>query len=109
MPLDRLSFSGRLLPGGEVERGASMMAELKPQGVKQALAAVMTMSNAEYMQRLKKAIGTPEFNSAFRATIPTVTGYLKNKVWREWGMYNSEGRFVGSGTCRRKSWPCPRG
>ena len=105
MPLDTLSFSGRLLPGGEVERGASMMVELKPKGVKQALDALMTMSNVEYMQRLKKAVGTREFNQAFRATVPTVTGYLKNKVWREWGMYNSEGRFVGAGTFRMKALP----
>ena len=105
MPLDTLSFSGRLLPGGEVERGASMMVELKPQGVKQALAAIMTMSNVEYMERLKKAVVTREFYQAFRATLPTVTGYLDNKVWREWGMYNSEGRFVGAGTFRMKAMP----
>lgn len=105
MPLDRVSFTGRLLPGGEVERGSSMMVELKPKGMKQALDAIMTSSNAEYSARLSKAVGTPAFNSAFLATVPTVVGYLNNKVWSEWGMYNSDHRFIGAGTFRMKALP----
>jgi len=111
-PLDTFRLSGRALPDGRVERGASLFAEWTPEGIIKGLGLLSVSTEEERGGReswLASALaggGSPKgFFSALAKTVPAMLGYLRHKVWKPWGIYNSDGKFVGVGTFRMRELP----
>ncbi len=105
-PLDLLRFSGRIALDGTVEKDASLLAELDPPGILNALNMLSVSSEADasgqkkYVSSTLSGGGDKGFAQALMVSGPTVLGYIADRVWRKWGFYNDQGNFVGAGTFR---------
>lgn len=110
-PLDILRYSGEMDTDGTVKKGASMYAELDPPSIPKALGMMSystetAASGSESWLKASLAGGqTKGFMKAAATTIPTVLGYISNKIWEPWDIYNHEGVFVATGTFRMKRLP----
>ena len=107
-PLDILRYSGEMKKDGTVDKGASLYAELDPPPILEAFSMLRYSSETaasgseNWFKSSLSGGGSKGFMEAASTTLPTVIGYLANRIWEPWDMYNHEGVFVTTGTFRMK-------
>jgi outer membrane protein assembly factor BamB len=110
-PLDLFRLSGRINPDGTVEQDASLLAELDPPGILATISKLSVSSEEQssgqqnWLGSAISGAGMSGFFSAAAVSGPTVVGYITNKVWKPWELYNYENRMVSTGTFRMERLP----
>ena len=79
--------------------------ELKPRSKLQALTALNVSTGEEpedgnFISSLLTRASPAQFMTAVKMTVPAILKFLNRRVWKDWGFYNQEHKFVGIGTYR---------
>lgn len=103
VPVDRVLFAGRFVPGGRMAPGATLFAEVRPPGLWTSLDALVVDGGGEaaprtWLQDMVRRGGVIDLLRAAIETVPPFARIVAHRAWEPLGIVNSEGEIVAVGT-----------
>jgi len=103
IPLDRFRLAGRLNESGEAAPGGTLLIEKfwgdSPPTILGRFDKNGPMDPERLLEQVKLG-GFVQFTKAATSLMTTSARMVSDEAWKEWGLVNHEGRFLGVGTFR---------